>query len=239
MLKNKKIFISGSSGAIGFSIANELLSNSTSCEVFLTGYSENLLKSTCSKLKNIFPSVTIHSKAADLSNHDEIINVIDCAHKKLGYIDILINCAGIFTIKKLTSEKYADISSIFHINLFAPIIFAREFTKGMIKNEWGRVINIGSSSCYSGYKNTTMYCSTKHGLLGFSRALHDELKEHNINVSCISPSSTKSRIGDATPFQDKETFLNPDDIAKVVYDILSLGNNACVEELLIKRREVR
>lgn len=239
MLKDKKVFISGASGAIGFSIAEVLLSNSVASDIFLTGRSEKLLDQSTNNLKTKFPEIRVFSKSADLSNYDQIINVINYVKEKLEHVDILVNCAGIFNVKNLTLESYEDISEIFHINLFAPIIFSKEFSKSMIQNQWGKIINIGSSSCYTGYKNTSLYCSTKHGLLGFSKSLHDELKDKNISVSCISPSSTKSRIGDTTPLQDKDTFLDPQDVAKVVYDILSLSDGACIEELLIKRRIIR
>jgi short-subunit dehydrogenase len=84
-----------------------------------------------------------------------------------------------------------------------------------------------------------MYCATKHALLGFSRAIHDELKEHNVRTLCISPSSTQSKMGLATKGQDYSTFLDPSDVAEYVVFAISFDSNIVSEEIFLKRMIVQ
>ena len=131
------------------------------------------------------------------------------------------------------------LEQTFNINYRSAFIFSREFSKEMVSNEWGRIVNIGSSSSYVGFKETTVYCSTKHALLGMSKAIHDELKKFNVRTLCISPSSTQSQMGLATKGQDYSTFLDPDDVAKYVVFAISFDSNIVSEEIFLKRMIIR
>ena len=84
----------------------------------------------------------------------------------------------------------------------------------MVSKKWWRIVNIGSSSSYNGFKNTSIYCSSKHALLGLSRSLHDELKEHNIRTFCVSPGSIKTSMGKRVIGQNYDTFMDPKEIAE-------------------------
>ena len=114
-----------------------------------------------------------------------------------------------------------------------------EYLKEMVSNEWGRMVNMGSSSAYSGFGGTSLYCATKHALLGFSRAIHDELKKFNVRSYYISPSSTQSKMGMTTKGQDYETFLHPSDIAKYVVFSISFDSNIISEEIFLKRMLIK
>ena len=76
----------------------------------------------------------------------------------------------------------------YEINVFAPFKLTRHFVPYMIKKQWGRIVNICSSSAYfgGGTPKHCLYVGTKHALLGFSRALDDELRQHNIRVGTVS-----------------------------------------------------
>ena len=133
----------------------------------------------------------------------------------------------------------ASYSDILDVNFRSTFLFTREFAKDMVNQRWGRVVNIGSSSSYSGFGGTSMYCASKHALLGFSRAIHDELKKYNVRTYCVSPSSTQSKMGLATKDQDYTTFLDPVDVAKYVLFIISFDSNIVSEEIFLKRMLVR
>jgi short-subunit dehydrogenase len=108
----------------------------------------------------------------------------------------------------------------------------------MIKNRWGRIINIGSSSSYSGFKNGSIYCSSKHAVLGLSRALHDELKSKNVRTFCISPGSIKTEMGKISKEQNFETFLNPKEIAKYLVFIISFDSELISDEIRLNRMNI-
>lgn len=235
ILKSKCAFITGATGGIGEAIAFDLAK--AGCNLFLTGTENNSLQNLANEL-SVF-NITIDYASADLSNNDEVYSVIDKAREVFMPIDILINSAGIFPYKGLFETKDIDYEELMSINFKAPFIFMREFANDMVKREWGRIVNIGSSSSYSGNGETTLYCASKHALLGLSRSVHDELKEYNIKSICISPSSTQSKMGMNTKNQDYSTFLDPKDVAKYVVFAISNNSNIVTEEIFLKRMVVR
>jgi NAD(P)-dependent dehydrogenase (short-subunit alcohol dehydrogenase family) len=109
----------------------------------------------------------------------------------------------------------------------------------MAHRRWGRIINIGSSSAYAGFKNTAIYCASKHALLGLTRSLHDELKHQNVRCFCISPGSIKTEMGRAVPGQDFETFLDPQEIAEFVVHVASYDGGMIAEEIRLNRMVIR
>ncbi len=233
-IKHKTAFISGATGALGKSIAFELAQNG--CNLYLTSTNQQLLNNLVQELSGF--GVYVAAKKADLNIKEEIIDVINAA-KMDNNIDILVNCAGIFPIQDIFDTTDEDFDKTININLRATFQFTRSFAKNMVKQQWGRIVNIASSSAYSGFAKTSIYCASKHALLGFSRSIHNELKKHNVRTYCISPSSTKSNMGLATPNQDYSTFLDPDDVAKYIVFSISFNSNIMVEEMFLKRMEVR
>jgi len=137
---------------------------------------------------------------------------------------------------EINDELYLET---LNVNFRSAFLFTREFSKGMVKQKWGRIVNIGSSSAYSGFGGTSMYCASKHALLGFSRAIHDELKQYNVRSYYVSPSSTQSKMGLETKGQDYTTFLEPTDIAKYVVFSISFNSNIMTEEIFLKRMVIR
>ena len=107
----------------------------------------------------------------------------------------------------------------------------------MIKNKWGRIINIASSSAYGGSPMTSVYCASKHALLGFSRSLYKELKGDNVRVICVSPGSIKTEMGRKVEElgQDFDTFMEPDELAEYIVYSSSLDGNMISEEIRLNR----
>jgi len=150
----------------------------------------------------------------------------------------LINTPGSFLIKSIEKTSIEEFDEIFKINVRAPFIFSKEFSKDMKKSKWGRIVNIGSSSAYNGFKNSIVYCSSKHALLGFSRALFSELKENNIRVYSISPGSTQTKMGRLSKNQKFETFLKPEEIAEYVEFVISFDKQLISEEIRLNRMKI-
>ena len=99
----------------------------------------------------------------------------------------------------------------------------------------GRIVNIASSSAYAGFANTAAYCASKHGLLGFSRALDDELRGRGVRVIAVSPGSIKTPMGRKVRGQTYETFMDPREVADVIGDVASLDGSIVISEVRLGR----
>tara|TARA_B110000008_G_scaffold257902_1_gene276445 strand:+ start:1731 stop:2453 length:723 start_codon:yes stop_codon:yes gene_type:complete len=235
IIKNKNAFVTGSTGAIGKAIAIGLAK--TGCNLFLTATDYKSLEKLAIEL-SIY-DVNVSYAVANLSNKDEIYYVIDEVKRLNISIDIIINSAGIWPKMSLFDIQDEDYEDVMNINFRAAFIFIREFSKNMVQRDWGRIVNIGSSSAYFGFGETSLYCASKHALLGFSRSIHDELKQHNVRTFCISPSSTKSKMSEIDKKQDHSTFLDPSDVAEYIIFAISHNSNIVSDEIFLKRMFIR
>ncbi len=234
VFENKRCFITGATGGIGRHLAMKMAENN--CDLLLTSAHITKLKELKKELQSRYrTNCKIFCEQGNFNNVQDIKRLIKVAKEKLANIDILINCAGVFVVKSLFDSKLKDFETSFNINLRAAFMFSQAFSGNMIKNKWGRIINIGSSSAYVGCRNTSLYCASKHALLGFSKSLHDELKEHNIRVFCVSPSGTKTEMGKLIENQNFNTFLNPEEIADYVAYISSFDAEMISEEIRLNR----
>ena len=229
ILKNKNCFLTGASGGIGQEIAVQMVARG--CNLFLTSADEEAVK----KMEGMFPGVRVVVEAGDLTKVEDVQRIIEKAKKEFGAIDILINCAGVFPVQTLEDSTLEDFEQCFGVNVQAPYLFSKAFAPGMKEQQWGRIVNIGSSSAYSGFPGTSLYCASKHALLGLSRALYQELKEQGIRVFCISPGSVKTEMGKKVTHQDFSTFIDPQEIAEYIGFVVSFDKEMVSEEIRLNR----
>ena len=108
----------------------------------------------------------------------------------------------------------------------------------MKKKRRGVIFNIGSSSAYDCSKETSIYCSTKHALLGMTK-LNTELQSHGVRSIFIAPGSMKTSMGRKVKNQDYNTFIDPNDVATMMKNLLNDKKSMVVEEIKIKRKVYR
>ena len=233
ILKKKNCLITGATGGIGVEISKQLAT--LSCNLFLTSTNKTKLEKLKKNLRKINTSITIETFPVNLDSEENVLELIKHVRKKFASINILINCAGIFMIKSIEKSTIEDFDKSINLNVKAPFILSREFSKDMITKKWGRIMFVGSSSSYSGFENGSVYCASKHSVLGLSRALNIELKKKNVRVLCISPSSTKTDMGKISTDQDFNTFLNPKEVAEYVIFVLSFDNEMSIDESRLNR----
>lgn len=233
VLKNKNVLITGATGGIGFEISKNF--NALGSNIFLIGRDDAKL----AEISDSLPEAKVYR--CDLSSLNDIELVSKNVEADSGGIDILINCAGIFFVKPLEDVLPEDYERSFNINVRAPIFLSKWHSRAMKQGKWGRIFNVGSSSCYSGCQNTSLYCSTKHALLGFSRSISKELNEYGIRICNISPSSTKTQMGKIplATYQDYETFIDPSEIADILIVLCALDGAMEVREILLNRVNVQ
>ncbi len=227
MLENKVALVTGATGGLGREIAKKL--QEAGCNVHISGRDEE-------KLEEIFyENPGFSSKnTADLRNIGVLSELIDEVKP-----DILINCAGIFPVSDICDTTEEVFDEAFDVNVKAPFFLTKYAIRHMRERDWGRIVNIGSSSAYSGFAGTSVYCSTKHALLGMSRSAFRECKESGIRIYCISPGSIKTEMGKSVRGQDFETFIEPSEIAEVIAHAISFDGEMISEEIRLNRLEVQ
>jgi len=232
ILNKKNCLITGATGGIGKEIATALAKNS--CNLFLTGRNKKELLKIKKGLEKKF-DIEVDFQSGDITRKNEFEKIIKKTRSTFKNIDILINSAGIFVEKSIEKTTIDDFQQCFKINAIIPFLFCKEFSRDMKKNQWGRIVNIGSSSSYQGFENGSAYCSSKHAVLGLSRSLFNEFKKKNVRVFCVSPGSSKTKMGKKCKSQNFETFIKPKEIAEYVVNLIKFDDEMIIEESRLNR----
>ena len=239
ILEKKNCLITGATGGLGKQIAIELAKKN--CNLFLTSMEENLeeLKQELEKQNN---KIVIKYQHSDLRKDEDVNNLIRKIRGEFTPIDILINCAGENHRRSLSESTLDEFDSCMNLNVRAPFILCKEFSKDMMEKKWGRIINIASSSAHNGFKNAAIYCSSKHALLGLSRTLFAELKDSNVRTFCVAPGSMKTRMAKEDEGllaeHDYNTFLEPSEVAEFITKIISYDNEMISQEISVNRLNI-
>jgi 3-oxoacyl-[acyl-carrier protein] reductase len=152
---------------------------------------------------------------ADLSNESEVINVIRIIRKKFKRLDILINNAAINpVILNVAFLPYKIIENIYSVNVFATILFCREAIKLMMRNSFGRIINIGSMATRHEVAGEALYTSTKSSINAFTRVLSKEVASSGITVNVVAPSVIETELSKAINKDALKEVLNRNAIKK-------------------------
>jgi short-subunit dehydrogenase len=238
IFEGKRCIITGATGGLGKQIAKEFAQ--AGCNLFLTGRSNEKLELLKNELKTENEGIEIFYCSSNLTKIESVTNLIENIREKFSSIDVLINCAGNFPVKSLSESTIEEYDSCMNLNVRAPFVLSKEFSKDMIKNEWGRIVNIASSGAYNGLKNTSIYRSSKHALLGLTRSLTNELKEFNVRTYCFSPGPMKTEMGKEIINKENhnekfETFMQTNEIAEFLIFVISFENNLIAPEIRMGR----
>ncbi len=188
--KNRTAVVTGGAQGFGLDVAKRFLESGA--KVFIWDIDEKLLKSAVDDVKNpnLFYSVV------DISNYQDVEkNVTDIISKS--NIDILINNAGITGPTGPLWEYDVDMwNKIVQINLIGTFNCCRAIVPNMIKNNYGRIVNVASVAGKDGNANASAYSSGKAGAIGLTKALGKELADKDIAVNAVTPAGAKTRILD-------------------------------------------
>jgi len=186
-LKDKKVFISGSSAGIGFETARRFLEEGT--EVIINARTKKSVDQAIQKLKKLIPDARVSGIPADFSKVEEVNSLI----QELPEIDILINNVGIFEPKDFTDIPDEDWYRLFEVNVMSGIRLSRHIFPELMKKNWGRIIFISSESAVLIPEEMIHYGMTKTAQLSISRGLAELSKGTGVTVNSILPGPTKSK----------------------------------------------
>ena len=133
----------------------------------------------------------------DVTNFEEIKKILDGIESNYGKIDIFINNAGIAGMNTTVAEyPLEEWNKVIDLNLNAVFYCCKAVVPFMIKNNYGRIVNIASIAGKEGNPNASAYSSSKAGVIGLTKSLGKELALKNIAVNCVTPAAAKTRIFD-------------------------------------------
>ena len=177
--KNKKILITGATGGIGSALVDKFVELEGT--VLGTGTKTEKLDEIKKKFSNI------KVKKFDISDHSRIEEFIDNVTLELGGLDILINNAGVNMDNLSLRMKDEEWKKVIDINLTSTFLLTKHSIKKMLKNKFGRIINITSIVGHSGNLGQANYSASKAGIIGMSKSLAIEYAKKNITINCVSP----------------------------------------------------
>ncbi|MBP2623619.1 3-oxoacyl-[acyl-carrier-protein] reductase [Streptococcus oricebi] len=201
-LKNKNVFITGSTRGIGLAIAHKFAS--CGANIVLNGrgsISEDLLATFSSY------GVKVVAISGDVSDSQDAKRMVQEAVTSLGSVDILVNNAGITRDKLMLKLTEADFEQVLKINLTGAFNMTQAVLKPMTKARAGAIINLSSVVGLTGNIGQANYAASKAGLIGFSKSVAREVAARNVRVNVIAPGFIESDMTEGLPEKIKEASL--------------------------------
>lgn len=213
-LKNKNILLTGATGGIGAACAKIL--HNLGANLTISGTNDEKLANLANDLGE-----NVQYKSCNLSDENEVENFINEIEK----IDILVCNAGITKDNLSIRMSSQDFDNVINVNLKSSFILNKGAIKKMIRNRWGRIINISSIVGVTGNPGQANYCASKAGLIGMSKSLALEVASRNVTINCIAPGFIETKMTDVLSDDIKEKMLSkipmqkfgkPEDIGNMV-----------------------
>ena len=187
--------LTGASRGLGAELAERLAARGVN--LALAARSEEDLEITAKKARR--HGVRVLAERADVADAGDLENLVDETIEELGPLDLLINNAGIERPARFETYGIDEIQAMVTTNLTSAAILSRLVAPGMIERGRGHIVNISSLGGKTAYPYNSLYSATKHGLVGLSWSLREELKPHGIGVSVVCP----GQIRDAGMFYSR------------------------------------
>jgi len=186
--KNKKILVTGATGGIGKALVQKFVS--LEGNVLATGTKTEKLDA----LKKEFPSINVLK--FDISDHSKIEEFIENVSSQLVGLDILVNNAGINMDNLSLRMKDDEWKKVIDLNLGSTFFLCKYGIKKMLKNKYGRIVNITSIVGHTGNLGQANYAASKAAIIGMSKSLAIEYAKKNITINCVSPGFIQSNMTD-------------------------------------------
>ena len=186
--KDKKILITGATGGIGKALVKKFVS--LEGNVLATGTKTEKLNA----LKEEFPNINILK--FDISDHSKIEEFIENTSSQLAGLDVLVNNAGINMDNLSLRMKDEEWKKVIDVNLGATFFLCKSAIKKMLKNKYGRIVNITSIVGHTGNLGQANYAASKAAIIGMSKSLAIEYAKKNITINCVSPGFIQSNMTD-------------------------------------------
>jgi len=219
MLKEKVAIVTGASGGIGKAIALAYAKEGAAVAIHYNG-NQKRAEEVKKEIESFGGKAELFQ--CNIADFNECKSMIQAVKKTFGRIDILVNNAGITKDGLLMAMSEEDFDAVIDTNLKGTFHCMRFVSRIMMKQRYGRIINISSVSGVAGNPGQANYCSSKAGMIGLTKSAAKELASRNITVNAIAPGFVKTDMTEVLPEEVKEQamkqiplgrFAEPADIA--------------------------
>jgi len=229
-MENKVAVVTGGTKGIGRAIAESLLK--AGAAVFICARDKSELKLALEKLSELG---RVDGEVCDVRSEVQVEMMLKECERVFGGANVLINNAGIGIIGKTVEEMSAEeFEQTLQTNLFGVFYVCHHAIPLMKQRRGGYIINISSLAGQNAHPKMAAYNASKFGLNGFTEALMQEVRADNIKVTAICPGSVNTYFGGDEPSEDKAWQIQPEDIARVVVDLLNFNERALPSKIEIR-----
>ena len=226
VVTGKTALVTGASRGIGFAIARKL--GLMGAKVAICARDARKLDDAAARLRN--EAVEVLAVVADVTSASDINTLASKTEKSLGPIEILVNNAGVGYFGPLQEADETNWDSVLDTNLKSVFLLSRAVAPGMIERRSGHIVNIGSLAGKNAFKNGSIYCASKWGLMGLTACMAEDLRVHGIRVSVICPGSVATEFSTHAG-RDAAALLQPDDVAHAVATLITQGPQSFISEI--------
>lgn len=227
----KLIVVTGGSKGIGRAIIEKFSSNNF--DVATCSRNADDLEELKLTIKKSFPEVNIRTLTADLTDKHQVKKFCDFVKRTDQPVEVLVNNAGYFLPGEIVHEPEGTLEQMIHAHVYSAYYMTRGLAAEMMSNKRGHIFNMCSIASIKAYPNGGSYAIAKAALLGFSRCLREEMKDHGIRVTAIIPGATKTSSWEGVDLPD-DRFMKAEDVAETVFAAYALSQRSVVEEIIIR-----
>jgi NAD(P)-dependent dehydrogenase (short-subunit alcohol dehydrogenase family) len=191
-LEGRTAVITGASSGIGFALAEHLAA--AGMQLVIASQNENRLKTATGALSSA--GATVVSVPTNVADESDVKALAQRALAEFGAVHLLVNNAGVFAPGYIWDIAAADWSWVVGVNLWGPVYGLRHFLPILLEQEEGHVVNVSSAAGLISTPAHGPYCTTKHAIVGLSKALRDDLRLRgaNVGVTCVCPGAVATDI---------------------------------------------
>lgn len=225
-LEGRVALVTGGARGIGKAICKRLASEGAA--VVMVDIMPDVAEQTASEFRaNGFDAMAYGANVAKLEEAEAAVKAVV---EKYGKLDILVNCAGITKDNLLMRMSEQDWDAVIAVNLKGTFNFIKAAVRPMMKNRFGKIVNISSIVGRAGNAGQVNYSASKAGVIGVTKSVAKELGSRNIMVNAVAPGYIQTEMTDKLPQEARDAFLNfiplkragkPEDVANAVYFLCS------------------
>lgn len=233
-IKDAKVLITGGNSGIGKATAKLL--KEKGAQVVISGRNETTLQQAAQELE-------VDYIKADVTDEKQVQEMVSEAKSKMGGINTLINNAGYGYISKLIDIEPDKFTDQFKTNILGAALSAKVAAKEFIDQDYGNIINIGSTASLNGSPSASPYVATKFALRGMTQSWRNELRPHNIRVMQVNPSEVMTSFADNRVDGNKtekeyteaeqQTKLRGEEIAHTISSLLEMDDRGFITEATV------